>query len=118
MRKNPFQPVGYIWLERPVSNPGLLQVGWRRSGLGIWSPAGCRLVCTLRQTGSQQNGSHTASRGMTHGLEGGISMVAWGVRGYSLLVAESGSAAQASLVTPAPLCQTLDVTFRVVSTSC
>ena len=72
-----------------------LQVGWRRSGLGIWSPAGCRLVCTLRQTGGQQPGSaHALSRGLSQGLEGGISVVAWGVRGFSLLVAESGSAAQ------------------------
>lgn len=30
---------------------GLLpQVGWRRSGLGLWSVSGCRLLCSLRQT--------------------------------------------------------------------
>lgn len=26
------------------------QVGWRRSGLGLWTPSGCRLMCSLRQT--------------------------------------------------------------------
>ena len=28
----------------------LLQVGWRRSGLAVWSASGCRLMCSLRQT--------------------------------------------------------------------
>jgi len=27
-----------------------LQVGWRRSGLAVWSASGCRLMCSLRQT--------------------------------------------------------------------
>ena len=29
---------------------GCLQVGWRRSGLAVWSASGCRLMCSLRQT--------------------------------------------------------------------
>ena len=29
-----------------------VQVGWRRKGLGLWSPSGCRLVCSLRQAGA------------------------------------------------------------------
>ena len=28
----------------------LLQVGWRRCGIGLWSASGCRLLCSLRQT--------------------------------------------------------------------
>ncbi len=28
----------------------LSQVGWRRSGLAVWSASGCRLMCSLRQT--------------------------------------------------------------------
>lgn len=32
--------------------PTRAQVGWRRSGLGLWSPSGCRLVCSLRQAGA------------------------------------------------------------------
>lgn len=28
------------------------QVGWRRSGLGLWTPSGCRLLCSLRQAGA------------------------------------------------------------------
>lgn len=31
----------------------LVQVGWRRSGLGLWTPSGCRLVCSLRQARAQ-----------------------------------------------------------------
>jgi len=27
-----------------------VQVGWRRSGLAVWSASGCRLMCSLRQT--------------------------------------------------------------------
>ena len=27
-----------------------VQVGWRRSGIGLWSASGCRLFCSLRQT--------------------------------------------------------------------
>lgn len=30
-----------------------MQVGWRRSGLGLWTPSGCRLVCSLRQARAQ-----------------------------------------------------------------
>lgn len=80
----------------PCTCFALLQVGWRRSGLGIWSPAGCRLMCTLRQTGAVQNGSAAVRCASPHGLEGGISVLAWGYKGYCLLVAESGSAAQVS----------------------
>ena len=29
---------------------GSVQVGWRRSGLAVWSASGCRLMCSLRQT--------------------------------------------------------------------
>lgn len=25
------------------------KVGWRRSGLGLWTPSGCRLLCSVRQ---------------------------------------------------------------------
>ena len=31
-------------------SPAPLQVGWRRSGIGLWSASGCRLFCSLRQT--------------------------------------------------------------------
>ena len=34
--------------EKLWSTP--LQVGWRRSGIGLWSASGCRLFCSLRQT--------------------------------------------------------------------
>ena len=37
--------------QQPRS-PTRAQVGWRRSGLGLWSPSGCRLVCSLRQAGA------------------------------------------------------------------
>jgi hypothetical protein len=26
-----------------------LAVGWRKQGLAVWSPSGCRLMCSLRQ---------------------------------------------------------------------
>ena len=31
----------------------VVQVGWRRSGIGLWSASGCRLVCSLRQARAQ-----------------------------------------------------------------
>ena len=54
-------------------------------------------MCTLRQTGLRSQpsggGAHQQWQG-PHGLEAGISVMAWGVQGYRLMLAESGSVAQ------------------------
>ncbi|KAK9828450.1 hypothetical protein WJX72_000056 [[Myrmecia] bisecta] len=86
-----------------------LAVGWRRSGLGVWSTSGCRLVSSLRQTARASSfspstpagssgvpstpfNSHKAPQSLP--LESGVAAMAWGVQGYRLMVAESGSSAQ------------------------
>lgn len=57
-------------------------------------------MCTLRQSSGSQPALKTQLSGghglqqWPHGLEGGISVIAWGLQGYRLLVAESGSVAQ------------------------
>ena len=54
-----FHIVATYWSNGNIINSILfnnVQVGWRRSGMGVWSPSGCRLICTLRQSsGNQQD---------------------------------------------------------------
>ena len=80
-----------------------LQVGWRRSGLGLWSPSGCRLMCSLRQSARSTGGTVTPTgmagegrmaMGGLHALESGVTLVTWGAQGYRLIVAETGSSCQ------------------------
>ncbi|KAK9798509.1 hypothetical protein WJX73_005261 [Symbiochloris irregularis] len=76
----------------------VLAVGWRRSGLGLWTPSGCRLMCSLRQTATSApprtpKGLSKAAAPPT-ALEAGMAALAWGPHGFRLTVAESGSAAQ------------------------
>ena len=54
-------------------------------------------MCTLRQTGLRSQPSSGGPPQLwqgPHGLEAGISVMAWGVQGYRLMLAESGSVAQ------------------------
>lgn len=44
-----------------------LQVGWRRSGLGLWTPSGCRLVCSLRQARAQAGSQAQAQNSLYRG---------------------------------------------------
>ena len=82
------------------------QVGWEWRGLAVWSPSGCRLVCSLRQT-AQDAGSTprmplsvhqplipSGPGAMPLPLESGISALTWGVGGYSLLLTETASSGQ------------------------
>jgi len=72
----------------------------------VWSPSGCRLVCSLRQT-AQDAGSTprmplsvhqplipSGPGAMPLPLESGISALTWGVGGYSLLLTETASSGQ------------------------
>eukprot|EP00891_Asterochloris_glomerata_P001441 jgi/Astpho2/1441/e_gw1.00025.4.1_t len=87
-----------------------LAVGWRRSGLGLWSASGCRLMCSLRQTArtyvSPQAGSSRAC------LQTRIAAVAWGAEGYQLMVAEAASSAH---VLELSLAKSLRGSHRVLS---
>ncbi|KAK9831279.1 hypothetical protein WJX74_010194 [Apatococcus lobatus] len=112
-----------------------LAVGWRRSGLGLWSPSGCRLMCSLRQspTSRMQAFSSQTPRGsptsQTHAtpfnshkthaqaalpLENGLAAIAWSPHGYHLLMAEAGSAGQ---VLEVALARSLAGSHRVLQTS-
>ena len=84
------------------------QVGWEWRGLAVWSPSGCRLVCSLRQT-AQDAGSTprmplsvhqplipSGPGAMPLPLESGISALTWGAAGYSLLLTETASSGQVS----------------------
>ena len=74
----------------------------------MWSPSGCRLVCSLRQT-AQDAGSTprmplsvhqplipSGPGAMPLPLESGISALTWGAAGYSLLLTETASSGQVS----------------------
>ena len=92
-----------------------LAVGYSRQGLVVWSPSGCRFLCTIRQTAADtpqarvargstplQNPGlgggllETQGSGRVEGpsasslLEGSVQGLAWGPEGYQLLVAERG----------------------------
>jgi WD40 repeat protein len=92
-----------------------LAVGYSRQGVVVWSPSGCRFLCTIRQTAadtpqakrpqmstSLQNSGlgggslETQGSGRMEGLsassllEGSVQGLAWGPEGYQLLVAERG----------------------------
>ena len=88
------------------------QVGWEWRGLAVWSPSGCRLVCSLRQT-AQDAGSTprmplsvhqplipSGPGAMPLPLESGISALTWGVGGYSLLLTETASSGQVRSLMP------------------
>lgn len=84
-----------------------LAVGYVRQGLSVWTPSGCRLMCTVRQPdaartprlgpaaangGGSCGGTPTAAAGAgavgSGGpLDGGVQALAWGVLGYSLFIA-------------------------------
>ncbi|KAL3150452.1 hypothetical protein ABBQ32_000282 [Trebouxia sp. C0010 RCD-2024] len=80
-------------------------VGWRRSGLAVWSASGCRLMCSLRQTARPNTflplSAASSSAFPTDGfkpnalpMESGIASLAWGPAGYQVMVAEVGATAQ------------------------
>lgn len=43
---------------------GLPQVGWEWRGLAVWSPSGCRLVCSLRQSAQDSSSTPRVMPGM------------------------------------------------------
>uniref|UniRef100_A0A061S7S9 Protein ric1 n=1 Tax=Tetraselmis sp. GSL018 TaxID=582737 RepID=A0A061S7S9_9CHLO len=86
-----------------------LAVGWRLQGMAVWSPSGCRLMCSLRQKSEpfglsrhdSVNECTTPSEISCSGfetpyepLEGGIATMCWGPEGYQLLIAERGRPSQ------------------------
>lgn len=96
-----------------------LAVGWRRSGLGLWSASGCRLMCSLRQTARTYVSPQAGSSGVAAfcadaapPLETRIAAVAWGAEGYQLMVAEAASSAH---VLELSLAKSLRGSHRVLS---
>eukprot|EP00884_Botryococcus_braunii_P016462 jgi/Botrbrau1/349/Bobra.110_2s0008.1 len=80
-----------------------LAVGWRRSGLGLWSVSGCRLLCSLRQTPRTPRSAQavmglprprTPNSLQAPSLECGVSALTWALEGYKLMVAEAGGNCQ------------------------
>jgi len=75
-----------------------LAVGWRRSGLGLWSPSGCRLVCSLRQAGAAARAARAgpplaaARPAQPLSLESGMAALAWGCSGAQARALPSGRA--------------------------
>ena len=84
---------------------GAIAVGWRRRGLAVWTPSGCRVMCTLRQGGgSAGDAEPRPARSSADGCEdadedadeddddgcGGTSRLAWS-SGCRRLVATSST---------------------------
>ncbi|KAL0053131.1 hypothetical protein WJX82_001373 [Trebouxia sp. C0006] len=98
-------------------------VGWRRSGLAIWSASGCRLMCSLRQTARPNtftplsSASSSAFATDSHKqnalpMESGIASLAWGPAGYQIMLAELGSTGQ---VLEVGLAKSLQASHRVAA---
>ncbi|XP_073010601.1 uncharacterized protein [Typha latifolia] len=69
-------------------------VGWKFRGLSVWSASGCRLMCTIRQTGTNSASSPTVKRSPDLKFEplmGGTSYVQWDEYGYKLFAVEESS---------------------------
>ncbi|KAI8472364.1 MAG: RIC1-domain-containing protein [Monoraphidium minutum] len=77
-------------------------VGYARQGAVVWSVSGCRLMCTVRQPEAARTprasqlcapGPGGGGGGGAAPLAGGVQSLAWGVLGYSLIVACAGGGA-------------------------
>ena len=102
------------------------QVGWEWRGLAVWSPSGCRLVCSLRQTAQDAVSTPrvplsvhsplipSGPGSMPLPLESGISAMTWSAAGYSLLLTETASSGQ---MLELALARSLDAAHRVVQGS-
>ncbi|AQK55965.1 Quinoprotein amine dehydrogenase beta chain-like [Zea mays] len=67
-----------------------LAVGWKFRGLTVWSVSGCRLMCTIRQTGSNSASSPMVKPSALkfEPLMGGTSHIQWDDNGYKLFAVE------------------------------
>lgn len=65
-------------------------VGWKFRGLTVWSVSGCRLMCTIRQAGSNSASSPMVKPNAQkfEPLMGGTSHIQWGDYGYKLFAVE------------------------------
>ena len=65
-------------------------VGWKFRGLTVWSVSGCRLMCTIRQTGSNSASSPMVKPSALkfEPLMGGTSHIQWDDYGYKLFAVE------------------------------
>lgn len=109
-----------------------LAVGYARQGFVVWSPSGCRLLCTMRQPipgGTPRISAQTSgvSTGLNAGenepaatpkfsmslLEGGVQALAWGPLGYQLLVAEVNVASRELGLVECSLAKSLPSHHRV-----
>ncbi|WOL17540.1 RAB6A-GEF complex partner protein 1 [Canna indica] len=69
-------------------------VGWKFRGLTVWSASGCRLMCTIRQTGMNSVSSPLVKSNQDLKFEplfGGTSQVQWDEFGYKLYAIEERS---------------------------
>lgn len=68
-------------------------VGWQLRGLAVWSSSGCRLMCTIRQSGLNTAFSPVVKPGQDHlrcePLSGGVACLDWDDNAYQLYAMES-----------------------------
>ncbi|KAG0477578.1 hypothetical protein HPP92_012297 [Vanilla planifolia] len=69
-------------------------VGWKFRGLAVWSVSGCRLMCTMRQTGVNSAQSPVLKPNQELKIEPllcGTSLLQWDEYGYKLYAVEESS---------------------------
>ncbi|KAI5071151.1 hypothetical protein GOP47_0013402 [Adiantum capillus-veneris] len=71
-------------------------VGWQLRGLAVWSSSGCRLMCTIRQSGLNTAFSPVVKPGQDflrcEPLSGGVACLDWDENAYQLYAIESRTA--------------------------
>lgn len=71
-------------------------VGWQLRGLAVWSSSGCRLMCTIRQSGLNSAFSPVVKPGQDllrcEPLSGGVACMDWEDHAYQLYAIESRNA--------------------------
>eukprot|EP00250_Pteridium_aquilinum_P014754 c22181_g1_i1 orf=80-2449(+) len=73
-------------------------VGWQLRGLAVWSSSGCRLMCTIRQSGLNTAFSPVGKPGQgllrCEPLSGGVACLDWDENAYQLYALESRTASR------------------------
>ncbi|KAH7433091.1 hypothetical protein KP509_07G054900 [Ceratopteris richardii] len=73
-------------------------VGWQLRGLAVWSSSGCRLMCTIRQSGLNMAFSPIVKLGhdlaRCEPLSGGVASLDWDENAYQLYAIESRNASR------------------------
>lgn len=87
------EDTGAVSCIRWTPDNNAFAVGWQLRGLAVWSSSGCRLMCTIRQSGLNSVFSPIVKSGQDllrcEPLSGGVACMDWEDHAYQLYAVES-----------------------------